>query len=136
MMNEEPNKGKGFLYNLWLDFANGTASDKLGIVSSLFTIFGVSGVYFYANISLGKILKLDLFQLSLLFLLTTLLIVASLLIIGGMIYASNPKNFKTKLSFSYFLGIILAWGIGLSLLSLIFSFYMVLIDLLFNSYVK
>ncbi|MEK5262509.1 hypothetical protein MKY75_25420 [Paenibacillus sp. FSL L8-0663] len=105
-------------------------------MSSLFTVSGVSGAFFYTNLSIGKILNLDLFQLSILFLLTTLLIVFSLLIIGGMVYASTPKNFNLDLSFLFFVVIILTWGMGLALLSMIFAFYMEIVDLLFNRYVK
>ncbi|OMF50999.1 hypothetical protein [Paenibacillus peoriae] len=131
-MNEEVKLKEKFFEQLWLEFSKGSASEKLGIVSSLFTIFGVSGVYFYSNLSLGKILDLNLFQLSVLFLLTTLLMVFSLLIIGGMIFASNPKNFDLKISFLYLIVIILVWGIGLSGMLLIFSLYMEFVGIVFN----
>ncbi|MET3209696.1 UNVERIFIED_CONTAM: putative membrane protein [Paenibacillus sp. PvR008] len=131
-MNEEVKLKEKFFEQLWLEFSKGSASEKLGIVSSLFTILGVSGVYFYSNLSLGKILDLNLFQLSVLFLLTTLLMVFSLLIIGGMIFASNPKNFDLKISFLYLIVIILVWGIGLSGMLLIFSLYMELVGIIFN----
>ncbi|KJD47136.1 hypothetical protein [Paenibacillus terrae] len=134
-MNVETKKAR-FFKELWTEFSNGTSSNKLGIVSSLFTVSGVSGAFFYTNLSIGKILNLDLFQLSILFLLTTLLIVFSLLIIGGMVYASTPKNFNLDLSFLFFVVLILTWGMGLALLSVIFAFYMEIIDLLFNRYVK
>ncbi|MCM3268612.1 hypothetical protein [Paenibacillus elgii] len=126
------NENINFATRLWKEFKDGRASDKLGIISGIFTIFGVSGVYFYTNFAFGKLLNLQLWGVALLLILTTLLITTTLLIIGGMVYASSPKRMELKFSYLYFVALVLVWGMGLALISIAFAFYFELIQMLFR----
>ncbi|MFE4571358.1 hypothetical protein [Paenibacillus chitinolyticus] len=121
-----------FATELWKEFKDGPASTKLGIISGIFTIFGVSGVYFYSNFAIGKLLKLELWGVAALLLLSTFLITITLLIIGGMLYVASPKRMNLKLSYWYFVAIVLFWGLGFAVLSAAFALYYELIKMLFR----
>lgn len=125
---EKPIKPEGFVRGLINNFIDGTPSDKLGIVSSFFTICGIS---IASNFAIKQLFDIkSLFSVAILVGLTTVALPIALIVIWAMLRVpgyllkvrESKPNFQTDLLFVAVF--VLAWGLGMMFLSVLLATYL------------
>ncbi|CAM3304596.1 hypothetical protein HP548_12220 [Paenibacillus taichungensis] len=125
---EKPIKPEGFVRGLIYDFINGTPSDKLSIVSSFFTICGIS---IASNFAIKQLFDIkSLFSVAILIGLTAcalpiaLIVIWAMLIVPGYLRKARETKPNSQTDLLFVAVFVLAWGLCLMSLSVLLATYL------------